>query len=287
MFSAGNSHKPDPTSSLHWGPSGVIAQSCESRNCMKDRMLNSRCSAGAMVHFVVRNSELYGFRDWTSWSCMNQGPIKFLVRIRNRGLFPDDRSNAGPKKFDRPQHLLVRERRDTHLESNSRQASQNFVHVQDLLRDRFSIADQQGARGSPQSVKLCSSRWWPAAFFAALRERVSISGVEIVCSLLCGVSKKADCVKSDNEFLGRMAGAAPSFAVKVDQGTKSLGFSADNGDHQRKSECAGTNEGFGRAADSDPNRQRILERTRIDRLSRKGSAVLAFPVNMGVLANLK
>jgi hypothetical protein len=50
---------------------------------------------------------------------------------------------------------------------------------------------------------------------------VGISGVEIVCSSLCGVSKKADCVKSDNEFVGRMAGAAPSFAVKVDQGTKS------------------------------------------------------------------
>jgi hypothetical protein len=120
-------------------------------------------------------------------------PIKFLVRICSRGLFPDDRSNAGSQKFDRPQHLLVRERRDTHLERNSRKASQDVVHVQDLLRDRFRIADQQGARGSPQSVKLCPSRWWPAAFFADLRERVGISRVEIVCSSLCGVSKKADC----------------------------------------------------------------------------------------------
>jgi len=39
-----------------------------------------------------------------------------------------------------------------------------------------------------------------------------------------------------------MAGAAPSFAVKVDEGAKSLGFSADNGDHHWKSERAGTNE---------------------------------------------
>src|SRR6267143_4056688 len=154
-------------------------------------------------------------------------------------FFPDIWSNPGSQKFDRPQHLLLRESRDTHLESNSRKASQNFVHVQYLLRDRFSIADQQGAGGSAQSVKLCPSRRWPAAFFADLRERVRISWIEVVCSLLCGVPKKADCVKSDNEFLGRMAGAAPSFAVKVDQGTKSLGFSADNGDHQRKSERAG------------------------------------------------
>src|ERR1700682_5622225 len=125
---------------------------------------------------------------------------------------------------------------------NSIKPPQNFVHVQYLLRDRFSIADQQGAGGSPQSVKLSPSRRWPAAFFADLRERVGISGVEIVCSSLFGFSKKTDCVKSDDEFLGGMAGAATSFAVKVDQRAKSLGVSADNCDHQRKAEPAGTNE---------------------------------------------
>jgi len=31
-------------------------------------------------------------------------------------------------------------------------------------------------------------------------------------------------VESDDEFLGGITGAAPGFAVKVDQGTKSLGF---------------------------------------------------------------
>jgi len=102
------------------------------------------------------------------------------------------------------------------LEGNSRKASDDFVHVQYLLRDGFSIPNQQRACGSSQSVKLCPSRWGPATFFADLCERVGISRIEIVCSSLCGVSKKADCVKSDNEFLGRMAGAAPSFAVKVD-----------------------------------------------------------------------
>jgi len=168
--------------------------------------------------------------------------ISTCMRRDSRELVSHYRSHTGSQKFDRPQHRLVRERRDTHLESNSRKASQNFVHVKYLLHNRFSIADQQGARGSAQSVKLCPSRRWPAAFLADLRERVGISGVEIVCSSLCGVSQKADCVKSDNEFLGRMAGAAPSFAVKVDQGAKSLGFSADNCDHQRKSERAGTNE---------------------------------------------
>jgi len=56
------------------------------------------------------------------------------------------------------------------------------------------------------------------------------------------VSEKADCVESDDKFLGGVTGAAPSFAVKIDQGPKSLGFSANDGDHQGKSECAGANE---------------------------------------------
>jgi hypothetical protein len=63
----------------------------------------------------------------------------------------------------------------------------------------------------------------PAAFFPDLSKRVGVSGIEIVCGFLCGTSKKADCVKSDGEFLGGLAGAASSFAVKVGQRPKSLG----------------------------------------------------------------
>ena len=55
--------------------------------------------------------------------------------------------------------------------------------------------------GPSQSVKLCPSRRWPAAFLADLREGVRISWIEIVCSVLCGIAKKADCVKSNDKFL--------------------------------------------------------------------------------------
>jgi len=93
-------------------------------------------------------------------------------------------------------------------------------------------------------------------------------------------------VESDDKFLGGVTGAAPSFAVKIDQGPKSLGFSANDGDHQGSpSVPARTNDSEFR--DTDPNGQRILERTGIDRLSRKRSAVPARPVNMSVLTDLK
>jgi hypothetical protein len=136
----------------------------------------------------------------------------------------------------------VRERRHTHLESNTGKATEDFTHVQYLLCDRFGVSDQQRTWGSSQSVKLCPRSRGPAAFFTDLSERVGISWIESVCSFLRSVSQKADCVKSDDEFLGGVAGAAPSLSVKVDQGPKSFGFAADNGDHQGKAEGAGTNE---------------------------------------------
>lgn len=75
----------------------------------------------------------------------------------------------------------MRERRDTHLEGNSRKASEDFVHVQYLLRDGLSIANQQRACGSSQSIKLCPSRWGPATFFPDLCERVGqLAGLFVV-----------------------------------------------------------------------------------------------------------
>src|SRR6516162_9536894 len=84
-----------------------------------------------------------------------------------------------------------------------------------------------------------------------------------------------------------MTGAPTSFAVKVDQRPKSFGFAAYDGDDQRKPERTGANERGGSATDADPNRQRILQRTGIDRLPREGCAVLAGPVHLNVLANLE
>jgi len=136
----------------------------------------------------------------------------------------------------------VRKGRDAYLKGDSRKTSENFVHVEYLLRHLFSISDNQRPGGSAQSVKLWPSCGGPPAFFANFRKCVSIPWIEIVRSFLCGVSEKADCVESDDKFLGGVTGAAPSFAVKIDQGPKSLGFSANDGDHQGKSECAGANE---------------------------------------------
>lgn len=55
-----------------------------------------------------------------------------------------------------------------------------------------------------------------------------------------------------------MAGAAPGFAVEVNEWAEPYRLTADDRDHERESEHTRANKRFGRAADTYPNRQRIL-----------------------------
>jgi hypothetical protein len=56
-------------------------------------------------------------------------------------LAPDNRSHVGAEDFYGVQHFFVWQRRDTHLECDARNATENFIHVKDLFRDRFGVAD--------------------------------------------------------------------------------------------------------------------------------------------------
>ena len=68
-------------------------------------------------------------------------------------LVPDNRCHVGAEDLDGVQHFLVRKRRDTHLECDAGDATENFIHIKDLFRDRFSVADQQRAGRSAQGVE--------------------------------------------------------------------------------------------------------------------------------------
>jgi hypothetical protein len=60
-------------------------------------------------------------------------------------LVPDNRRHEGAKDLYGVQHFLVRKCRDTHLEYDAGDAAEGFIHVKDLFRGRFSVADQQRA----------------------------------------------------------------------------------------------------------------------------------------------
>lgn len=73
--------------------------------------------------------------------------LGYAMRQDGCELLPDIRSNAASQEFDRPQHLLVGKGRHAHLRGDSRKTSENFVHVEYLLRHLFSISDNPHTGG--------------------------------------------------------------------------------------------------------------------------------------------
>ena len=81
------------------------------------------------------------------------------------------------------------------------------MHVQDLLRHRLGVADEEGSRGAPLRVEVGAGGGRPSALLADLGEGVCVSWIEVVGSLLGGVSKEADGVQSYAQLFRRVAGS--------------------------------------------------------------------------------
>src|SRR4029077_16521052 len=94
-------------------------------------------------------------------------------------------------------------------------------------------------------------------------------------------------MNADLELLRRMAGARTSPVVAIDQRPEAVRLAADNRDHQRQPEGAGANKRGRRPADTKPNRQRVLQRTRVNSLPGKRSAMLPRPMNIRVVTNFQ
>src|SRR5229473_7279236 len=195
-------------------------------------------------------------------------------------LAPDNGRHLSPEDFYGVQHFVVWQRRDAHLECDARNAAKNFVHVKDLFCDRFSVADQQRAGRSADGVKLSACGGRPAAFLADFSKSVRIAWKEYFCGFIRCVREKADGMKTYGKSLGRMTSATPSLAIELYKRPEASGLTADDGNHERKSEHSCANERFGRAADTDPYGERILHRARVDCLAGKSRAVFAGPVHL-------
>src|SRR5713101_8833815 len=178
-------------------------------------------------------------------------------------------------------------RRDTHLECDAGDPAENFVHVKDLFCDRFSVADQQCTGRSADGVKLSARGGWPAAFLADFGKSVCIAWIEYFRGFVRGVREKTNGMKTYGELLGRMTGATPCLAIEVYKRPEASGLTADDGNHERKSEHSRANERFGRAADTDPDRQQILQRARVDCLAGKSCAMFSGPVHFGAFPDFQ
>jgi hypothetical protein len=114
------------------------------------------------------------------------------TREHGSELFTDHGRNAGSKNLNRPQHRLMRKRRDAHLERNARETTEDIVHVEYFLRDSPGVADQECTCGSAQSIELCPCSWWPAAFFSNFGEGVRVPRVKVIRSLPGSSPRESD-----------------------------------------------------------------------------------------------
>src|SRR5258707_12722755 len=89
------------------------------------------------------------------------------------------------------------------------------------------------------------------------------------------------------ELIWRVSRAQPRFTVAIDQWPKTVRFPADDGDHEWDPEHAGANKRARCASDTEPNRQRVLQRARINSLAGEWRAVFARPVNVRVVADVE
>ena len=84
-----------------------------------------------------------------------------------------------------------------------------------------------------------------------------------------------------------MASPLSGFTVDIDERTETVCSTADDGDHQRKSKRAGASERLWRPTDAEPYGQRILQRSRVDALTRQCRAMPARPVDVLIVADLE
>src|SRR5208282_1436454 len=94
-------------------------------------------------------------------------------------------------------------------------------------------------------------------------------------------------VNADLELVGRMPCAPAKFPIDVNERTEPPRLAADDGDHQRQSEHSGAGERLRCPADSEPDWQRILHRSRINALPGEWCPMFAGPVNEFVFTDVE
>src|ERR1700730_11094532 len=142
--------------------------------------------------------------------------------------------------------------------------------MENFFCDGFDVADEQRAFRSAQRVKLRPCSWRPSPFLANFGEGVGVAGEKSVRGFLGGIAEKSNHVQTDFQLFGFVSAANACFTVKIDERPEAVRFAADDGNHERQPEDAGARERSWRAAHTDPDGQRILQRSRVNGLTVKG-----------------
>ena len=173
------------------------------------------------------------------------------------------------------------------METEAGDAAEGLVHGVNFFRDGLRRADEQCAGGAEQRVEVAARDGRPTALAADLGEGARVAREKLVGGLLVGLGNVAEHVQTDVKFFGRVAGLRAGLAIQVDQRTEPVRLSADDRDHERQAEFAGTGKGRRRAADAEPDRKLGLQRTRENTLVVQRGAVASAPRDRGFGADFE
>src|SRR5437588_7540322 len=210
-----------------------------------------------------------------------------LLTGLGRQLLLQNWRHPRPQQLDCFHQLRVRQRTGIHLKSDARNSAQRLAVPDDLLRNLVGITNQQRTFWTALRIETGAGDRRPAALPADIGEGAGVAGKEFIRGLLRCRRDITQRVDTDFQTIGRMPESLTSLPIQVDQRTKTVRVPTDDRDHQRKSERAGTRKGLRCSTDSEPYRQWILERTRINALSRQGRSMFARPGHILIVADLE
>src|SRR5579859_4178431 len=111
----------------------------------------------------------------------------------------------GTKKLNRVHSHPVWQRRDAHLERQSRDSTEYLITGEDPFHHSLQIAHQECSCRAANSFKLAPRHRWPAAFLADLGERLCITRKEFIGGLLVCVGNISEGMNTDAQALKRVS----------------------------------------------------------------------------------
>src|SRR5918998_2290286 len=195
-----------------------------------------------------------------------------------RDLLADSGSDLGAEQLYGPHDPIVRQRADADLGYKALVAEE-LVLEEDLLHDLLGAPDEERAARRAPRLELGAAHRRPAALAADPVHHLGGGWGVLVARLLRCLGHVGVRVDADRELLGVVAGLARGLAVEPGEGREALGLAADDRDRQRQAKHRGADHRLRRPADGDPDRQRVLDRARVDAGIVERRAVGARPRN--------
>ncbi len=125
-----------------------------------------------------------------------------------------------------------------HLEGEPFNATKRFAMTKYFLCYFFGATYYNSAAGAGLCIELGPGNRRPAALLAYAGKHFGIAGEVGIDGVLCATCYKTEGMEAYFQFSGRMAGFGAGFPVKINEGAETMGFTADDGNHERKPEGA-------------------------------------------------